>query len=121
MNTNGFAALARTPYQTSGVEGNFILKPGMADFWGHKYIITNRIPANLTETTTGLSGMIYSSNWKSAIMATWGGVGILFDPYTQALVNKLRIVVNTYADVDVTHPENFVVVKDWNTTLPAAT
>lgn len=121
MNTNGFAALARTPYQSSGVEGNFILKPGDSAFWGHKYVITNRIPSDLTETTTGLSGMIFSSNWKSAIMATWGGVGILFDPYTQALVNKLRIVVNTYADVDITHPENFAVVKDWNTTLPAST
>lgn len=121
MNTNGFAALARTPYQSSGVEGNFILKPGMENFWGHKYIITNRIPSDLAETTTGLSGMIFSSNWRSAIMATWGGVGILFDPYTQALVNKLRIVVNTYADVDITHPENFAVVKDWNTTLPSYT
>lgn len=121
FNTNGFAALARTPYQTNGVEGNFILKPGMENFWGHKYIITNRIPSDLAETTTGLSGMIFSTNWKSAIVAQWGGVGILFDPYTQALVNKLRIVVNTYADVDITHPENFAVIKDWNTTLPATT
>jgi hypothetical protein len=65
--------------------------------------------------------LIYSSNWKSAILATWGGVGILFDPYTQALVNKIRIVVNTYADVDIEHPEEFAVVKDWVTTLPALT
>lgn len=121
MNTNGFAALARTPYQASGVEGNFILKPGDTNFWGHKYVISNVMPSDLTETTTGLSGMIFSSNWKSAILATWGGVGILFDPYTQALTNKIRIVVNTYADVDVEHPEEFCVVKDWNTTLPATT
>jgi hypothetical protein len=65
--------------------------------------------------------LIFSSNWASAIMATWGGVGILFDPYTQALVNKLRIVVNTYADIDIEHPEEFAVIKDWNTTLPALT
>lgn len=121
FNTNGFAALARTPMQASGVEGNFILKPGDSLLYGQKYQITNRIPSDLAETTTGLSGMIYSSNWKSAIVATWGGVGILFDPYTQALVNKLRIVVNTYADIDLTHPENFAVVKDWNTTVPNPT
>lgn len=121
MNTNGMAALALTPMQASGVEGNFILKPGADNIWGRKFIVTNRIPSNLTETATGLSGLIYSSNWKSAILATWGGVGILFDPYTQALTNKLRIVVNTYADVDIEHPEEFAVVKDWNTTLPALT
>lgn len=121
FNTNGFASLALTPYQAGGVEGNFILKPGVMNLWGHKFIVTNRIPSDLEETATGLSGMIFSSNWKSAIVATWGGVGILFDPYTQALVNKLRIVVNAYGDVDLTHPENFAVIKDWNTTLPALT
>ncbi len=121
MNTNGFASLALTPYQSGGTEGNFILKPGTDNLWGHKFIVTNRIPSDLVETTTGLSAMIYSSNWKSAILATWGGVGILFDPYTQALTNKIRIVVNTYADVDLEHPEEFAVVKDWNTTLPALT
>lgn len=121
MNSNGFASLALTPFQTGGVEGNFILKPGSTDLFARKFIVTNRIPSDLSETTTGLSAMIYSSNWKSAILATWGGVGILFDPYTQALVNKIRIVVNTYADVDIEHPEEFAVVKDWNTTLPALT
>jgi HK97 family phage major capsid protein len=121
MNTNGLASLSLTPMQAGGTEGNFILKPGTDNLWGHKFIVTNRIPSDLAETTTGLSGMIFSSNWRSAILATWGGVGILFDPYTQALVNKIRIVVNTYADVDVEHPEEFAVVKDWNTTLPALT
>jgi HK97 family phage major capsid protein len=121
MNSNGFASLALTPFQSGGVEGNFILKPGSTDLFARKFIVTNRIPSDLEETTTGLSAMIYSSNWKSAILATWGGVGILFDPYTQALVNKIRIVVNTYADVDIEHPEEFAVVKDWVTTLPALT
>ena len=121
MNSNGFASLALTPMQTGGTEGNYILKPATTDIWGRRFIVTNRIPSDLTETTTGLSALIYSSNWKSAILATWGGVGILFDPYTQALVNKIRIVVNTYADVDIEHPEEFAVVKDWVTTLPAIT
>jgi len=121
FNSNGFASLALTPMQTGGTEGNYILKPGTDTLWGHKFAVTNRIPSDLTETATGLSAMIFSSNWKSAILATWGGVGILFDPYTQALVNKLRIVVNTYADVDIEHPEEFAVIKDWNTTLPALT
>jgi HK97 family phage major capsid protein len=121
MNSNGFASLALTPMQASGTEGNFILKPGDSTIWGHPFRVTNRIPSDLTETTTGLSGLIYSSNWSSAILATWGGVGILFDPYTQALTNKLRIVVNTYADIDIEHPEEFAVIKDWITTLPALT
>lgn len=122
LNSKGFAALALTPYRgTSDTAGNYIIKPGVNTIFGHPFIKTNRVPSDLVETTTGLSGMIYSSNWKSAILATWGGVGILFDPYTQALVNKIRIVVNTYGDVDIEHPEEFAVVRDWVTTLPALT
>lgn len=122
LNSNGFASLALTPYRgTADTAGNYIIKPGVNTIFGHPFVVTNRIPSDLTETATGLSGMIYSSNWKSAILATWGGVGILFDPYTQSLVNKIRIVVNTYGDVDIEHPEEFAVVKDWNTTLPALT
>jgi HK97 family phage major capsid protein len=121
FNTDGYAALLRTPRQASGVEGNFILNPQDTTLLGHPFIVTNRVPNDLTETTTALSAMIFSTNWSSAILATWGGVGILFDPYTQALVNKIRIVVNTYADVDIEQPQEFGVVKDWVTTVPALT
>lgn len=121
FNTDGFAALLRTPRQASGVEGNFILNPQDTNLFGRPFIVTNRIPNDLTETTTALSAMIFSTNWSSAILATWGGVGILFDPYTQALVNKIRIVVNTYADVDIEQPQEFAVIKDWVTTVPALT
>jgi HK97 family phage major capsid protein len=121
FNTDGFAALLRTPRQTNGVEGNFILNPQDSSLFGRPFIVSNRIPNDLTETTTALSAMIYSTNWSSAILATWGGVGILFDPYTQALVNKIRIVVNTYADVDIAQPQEFAVIKDWVTTTPALT
>ena len=121
LNTDGYASLLRTPTHASGVEGNYILKPDSTTLLGRRYIVSNVVPNDLTETTTALSAIIYSTNWRSAILATWGGVGILFDPYTQALVNKIRIVVNTYADVDIEQPQEFAVVKDWVTTLPATT
>jgi HK97 family phage major capsid protein len=121
FNTDGFAALLRTPRQSSGVEGNFILNPQDTTLFGHPYVVSNRVPNDLTETTTALSAIIFSTNWSSAILATWGGVGILFDPYTQALVNKVRVVVNTYADVDIAQPQEFAASKDWVTTVPALT
>jgi HK97 family phage major capsid protein len=121
FNTDGYAALLRTPRQASGVEGNFILNPQDTTLFGRRFIVTNRVPNDLTETTTSLSGMIYSPNWKSAILGTWGGVNILFDPYTQAGTGAVRFVINAFADVDIEHPEEFAVIKDWVTTTPAAT
>lgn len=121
FNTDGYAALLRTPKQASGVEGNFILNPNDTSLFARRFVRTNRVPNNLTESATGLSAMIYSERWKSAILATWGGLSILFDPYTQATTGTVRFVVNAFADVDFEHPEEFAVVKDWVTTLPATT
>jgi len=121
INTDGYAALLRTPKTSGGLEGNFILQPADTALFGRPFIVTNRIPNDLTETATGLSGAIYSPNWSSAILATWGGASILFDPYTQAGTGTVRFVVNTFADVDLEHPEEFAVVKDWVTTTPAIT
>lgn len=121
FNTDGYAALLRTPKQSSGVEGNFILMPESPSLMARPFKVSNRVPNDLTETATGLSGLIYSPAWKNAILATWGGVDILFDPYTQAGTGTARFVVNAFADVDLEHPEAFAVVKDWVTTTPATT
>jgi HK97 family phage major capsid protein len=116
MNPPSFAKLAITPKQSSGVEGNFIINPDSSALFGQPIIVTNRMPANLTKGSgTALSAMIYSPNWSSAIVGTWGGFDILFDPYTQAGKGTVRFVVNTFADVDIEHPEEFVVVKDFAT------
>lgn len=123
MNPAGFYALGRTPMQASGVEGNFILKPATEKtIFGHKYIVTNRMPANLTKGSgSALSAIIYSPRWASLIIGMWGGMDILYDPYTQAQKATVRFHVNMFADVDVEHPEEYVVVKDWITTTPATT
>lgn len=122
FNTNGMASLALTPYQANGTEGNFLLKPETSMIWGHRFIVSNQIPSGLSEGgSSNLSAMIFSPRWASAILGTWGGVDILFDPYTQAGKGTVRFVVNTFADTEIEHPEEFAVIKDWNTSLPAAT
>lgn len=117
INPQTFGKLAATSRQASGVEGNFIINPDNRSLFGDKVIVTNRMRSTLTKGSgTALSEMIYSPRWASAILATWGGADILFDPYTQATKGTVRFVVNAYADVDVEHPEEFVVIKDIVTT-----
>ena len=119
---NGEFALANTPKQTSGVEGNFIY-----DFngrlVGRPLFTTEVIPSDFSEgSQNDLTAIIYSDYWQSAVLGTWGGLDILFDPYTQALAGTKRFVVNAFMDVEVQQPKEFSICKDWDATdLPALT
>lgn len=121
-NASGVFALANTPKQTSGVEGNFIY-----DFSGRligrPLFSSEVIPSDFSEGgQSDLVGIIYSDYWQGAVLGTWGGLDILFDPYTQALAGTKRFVVNAFMDVEIEQPKEFSICKDWDATdLPALT
>jgi HK97 family phage major capsid protein len=122
-NAYGEFALSNTPKQASGVEGNFILNPDAGKLIGRKFVTSENVRSDYSEGgQTDLCGIIYSDNWGSAILGTWGGLDILFDPYTQALGAKVRFVCNAFMDVEIEHAAEFSICKDWDATdLPATT
>jgi HK97 family phage major capsid protein len=122
-NAYGAFALYNTPRQSSGVEGNFILNPDSPTLIGRKFVTSENVSSAFSEgAQSDLVGIIYSDNWGSAILGTWGGLDILFDPYTQALGGKVRFVCNAYMDVEIEHAAEFSICKDWDATdLPALT
>jgi HK97 family phage major capsid protein len=123
-NAYGEFALFNTPMQTSGVEGNFILKPDYnGKFIGDPFRTSEIIPANGSEgSQTDLCAIAYSSNWAGLIVGFWGGMDLTYDPYTQKLGGKDRFVVNAFMDVDIEQPLEFSICKDWDASdLPALT
>lgn len=122
--TNAFGefALSLTPKQTSGTEGNFAY-----DFSGRlvgrPLFVSETIPSNFSEgAQSDLCGIIYGENWSGAVLGNWGGLDILFDPYTQALAGTKRFVVNAFMDVEIEQPKEFSICKDWDATdTPALT
>lgn len=122
-NAAGEFALSRTPIQSSGVEGNFIYKPDIGTLIGRMFATSELIPGDLVEgAQSDLSAIIYSPRWQSLIIGIWGGLDLLFDPYTQALGGKKRFVVNAFMDVEIEQPLEFSVVADWDATdVPALT
>ncbi len=124
-NAYGEFALYNTPLQTSGVEGNFILNANTPanTLISEPFYTSEIIKADFSEgTNSDLCGLAYSSNWAGLIAGFWGGLDILFDPYTQRLGGKVRFVVNSFMDVDVEQPLEFMICKDWDATdLPSIT
>ncbi|MEY3400423.1 MAG: hypothetical protein RLZZ86_20 [Cyanobacteriota bacterium] len=121
-NASGEFALANTPKQTNGVEGNFIYDFG-GRLIGRPLFTSEVVPSDFSEGgQTDLCGIIYSDYWQGAVLGTWGGLDILFDPYTQALAGTKRFVVNAFMDVEIEQPKEFSICKDWDATdLPALT
>jgi len=75
--------------------------------------VSNQVPSDLDKgTSTGVCSAIIFGNWNDLVIAQWGGLDMVVDPYTQATNNLVRIVANTYADVGVRHAESFAAMKD---------
>lgn len=73
---------------------------------------SNLVPSTLTKGTgTGLSAVIFG-NWQDLVVAQWGGIDIVVDPYTSALLAEINITLNAWNDVKVVEPKSFAAIKD---------
>ena len=57
------------------------------------------------------NGMIFG-NFNSLIMALFGGLDIVVDPYTLADKAEVKITINNFVDFAIRHPQEFVVSAD---------
>lgn len=98
---------------TAGTNGQFIWPVNGTSLNGYEGVgISNLVPSNGTKGAgTDLSTIIFG-NFNDLIMAMWGGMDILVDPYTQAALGLLRLHLQIYADVAVRHPESFAACTD---------
>ncbi|SIS88652.1 phage major capsid protein [Belliella pelovolcani] len=90
--------------------GRFVLQDGKLD--GFDFVVSNRVPSNLTKGTgTGLSAMAFG-DWSESIVAGWGAIEILVDPYTRSQFGQTVMNVGSYWDLKDLRPEAKAVSKD---------
>ena len=90
--------------------GLFNMENGMAN--GYKVLTTTVLPTNLTKgASSNCIGTVFG-DFSSAIMAMWGGLDILTDPYTHSDKGTLRVVGLQDLDVNFRHKESFSISKD---------
>ena len=96
--------------------GKFILEEPGDRLAGHRFAVSNQIPANLTEGSgTNLSAMIFG-NWNDVLIAQWGGLEIIVDPFTESTSGRVRVTVFAHVDVAVRHAVSFAAITDMITT-----
>jgi len=105
----------RTPLKTGDIDAGSGLK-----IWdlitntidGYYADTSNIVPKNLTKGTgTALTAIIFG-NWKDYVLGQWGGLEIIFDPYTKALSGQKVYTLNVFHDGVARRPKSFSNYKD---------
>ncbi len=63
-------------------------------------------------TTQYPDDTVIFGNWNDVILASWGGIDIVVNPFSLDAANSIRVTVNTHNDTVLRHPESFVVSTD---------
>ena len=85
---------------------------GITAIAGARAGISNQVPNDLTKGSgTNLSAIIFG-NWADLIIAEWGALDVLVDPFTGGLAGTLRIRVLQDVDVAIRHAESFAAMQD---------
>lgn len=81
---------------------------------GYRAAITNNMPSNGTKgTSSGICSTIaFASDWSMFVLALFGGLDIVVDPYSQAASGQIVLTANQFIDVGLRNPACFAVMTD---------
>lgn len=95
-------ALLKTIKKDAG-SGRFLLEENMID--GLPFVSTSQISA---VDDGGIDCYpIFYGDFSQMVIGQWGSINVTINPYSADLSNSLRLVLNTYADMQIANPKAF--------------
>ena len=81
---------------------------------GYRTAVTNNMPSNGTKgTSSGIcSTLAFSSDWSNFILALFGGLDIVVDPYSLADSGQIKLTANQFIDCGLRNPACFSAMTD---------
>lgn len=102
----------KTTSKVSG-ENGFIWDGNETPLNGYRAGVTTQVPSNLTKgDSTGVASAIIFGNFQDLILAQWGGISIMANPYIKDIEGLVRLTVNAYHDNVVRRAASFSAMKD---------
>ncbi len=74
---------------------------------GYKLLVTNNIPT--VDLGTGAEQPVIFGNFSDLVIAQWGGLELIIDPYTKASDGQIVVTVSGLFDVARKHNESFAI------------
>ncbi len=97
--------------------GIFLMNSDGNDLLGYPLMASTQVPSNLTKGAgTSLHAMIFG-NWEELIIAQWGGLDLVVDPYTASKTGQITLVINGWYDIAVKHAASFCICNEINATI----
>jgi HK97 family phage major capsid protein len=107
---------AKAKLQTTAVDsgsGLFVWPDVGGTLVGYNAETSSLVPNDLTKgSSSGVCSAIIFGNFEDLIVAQWGGLDILVDPYSKSASGLVVITADTYYDVAVRHAESFSAMQD---------
>ena len=80
---------------------------------GHRAMTTTSMPSTLTKgSSTGNCHAAILGDFAQVVMAYWGALEVIVDPYTDAAKGLTHITSTLYVDVGILQPSAFAVIRD---------
>ncbi len=113
LSTPGIRGKLKTTEKASST-AQFIWGGGIqGEMNGYAAYASTQVPSTLSKgTSTGVCHAIIFGNWNDLIIANWAGLDIVVDPYSLSKTAKIQLVVNSWWDIDLRHPESFAAMQD---------
>lgn len=90
---------------------------GVGEMNGYRSGVSNQVPSTLTKgSSSGVCSAIIFGNWADMIIAEWGSLDVLVDPYTGGAAGTTRVRVLQDTDIALRHVESFAAMQDALTT-----
>ena len=70
----------------------------------------NGYELHVSENVTG--NIVFFGVWSQLVVASWGAMSVIVDPYSKAASGQRVITVNSFHDVGVLQPSSFSVSSD---------
>lgn len=102
----------KTTLKSEGVSG-YIWQDGDTPLNGYRCAVSNQVPSNLTKgSAAGKCSPLIFGNWADLMIAHWGVLDVIVDPYTKGRQGAVVITVLQDVDIAVRNAESFAAVKD---------
>lgn len=79
---------------------------------GYRAKASNNVPKTLSKGTgTNLHAMIFG-NWAELLIAQWGGLDLMVNPYTKGKEALIELIIHSWYDMGVAHNKSFTVCNE---------
>lgn len=111
--TNQFVREKLQNTKTDAGSGLFLWPEDADKLLGYDALVSTIVPDDLDKgTAVDVCSPIIFGDFGQVKIGQWSGVTLYSDPYTKLAESLIRLVVETYADVQVGQPKAFAIMKD---------